>query len=914
MSGGETDRHGGAEAYDARRVVLVRYQKASSRGLRGRYVGSGLLVNDRTVLTADHVAEGTAHSCSGPGWTRPVARVLRTRDPWVDLAVIELAEHVAGIEPLGFARLDRTRVAEVTGCHAVGYPRWKRTDARYTAQITGVVPTAENLAADAPGAPTEGAVRRGLLTLVGQRNPAVPPIPAGQGALSERSGSPWGGMSGAGIVVGGLVLGVIRAHNFAEGGASLSATPITAIDELPADVSRTMWDALGVADPAALPIVPVLATPRRGRAITIPHNVPPPSVFVGRSDELERLRRSLASRYPIICIEGLGGLGKTALALEVVSRCMSTDSEFEGWPAFDGYVWISAKGRVLTLSDVLSTVASVLDQPIIAVQEPTEQRESIYRLFRQSKYLLVVDNFEDVYDVELEDFINAVPEPSKFVVTSRTSMLANVFCVPIVGLQEADALELLSTEGDRLDLPSLKSGDQPELVAIYQVTGGAPLAMKWAAGQLAQLGQTLESVLDALNSARGDIFEEIFERSWSMLSASAQRLLSVIPIFASDAVRASLHSASALADPELDDALRQLVRLNLVDVTSPLSGGRRRYSIHQLTRAFVQTKSTLTPDELDDARSIMASWHTAFCEEYANGAQTAEAVSGELPNIVNSMRWCHEHELWKPLLECSIALREFLPDRGYWNEALELGNFGISASEALNDLFHVGRLCIIPMGWVNRYREDLAAAEYWYTRGLRAFEAVGDFDRAAWARLALANILLRSGRAREGRAVAEEVRDSGVGETPARRMVVYAAALIHLSELAFEHGDYLTATELAREARALSLETGYLNSTMSASYWLGVASLRRGHLDDADMYLKESIQLNSDHGVRMGIALCSAAMAELCYEKGDADDAQSHAATARELYERLGMRRELLRLQVALDRQANRSPTDPLDR
>ena len=107
------------------------------------------------------------------------------------------------------------------------------------------------------------------------------------------------------------------------------------------------------------------------------------------------------------------------------------------------------------------------------------------------------------------------------------------------------------------------------------------------------------------------------------------------------------------------------------------------------------------------------------------------------------------------------------------------------------------------MGWVHRYRKTWTRARSWYTRGMGAFEEVGDLDRAGVARLALANIVMRSGRLEEAHALAEEVRDSGTGDTPIRRKVVYAASLIHLGEMAYERKDYQGAQELARRSQGV---------------------------------------------------------------------------------------------------------------
>ena len=171
------------------------------------------------------------------------------------------------------------------------------------------MPTAEGLESTA-----DSGLRAGWLTLVGYRIPGAPDIPAG--TLSETAPSPWGGMSGAVVVAGDLVIGVVRSHNLAAGGQSLTVTPLTAIDSLPAGLRRQFWQALGVTYPDRLPLLPDTAATSPGRVVELRgrgHLLE----LAGRDDELARLHVLLAGEQaaPVV-LYGLGGVGKSQLAVE----------------------------------------------------------------------------------------------------------------------------------------------------------------------------------------------------------------------------------------------------------------------------------------------------------------------------------------------------------------------------------------------------------------------------------------------------------------------------------------------------------------------------------------------------------------------------------------------------------------------
>ncbi len=236
------------DAVETSRIALIRFRAPDGT----LCVGSGLLINDRAILTADHVADGAGHRVDIQGRSREVSQVLRSGSPTVDLAILRLKEAIAGLTPLRCARVNQDKFGQISGCAAIGFPRWKRDgDNRRSAQVDGTIPTGEGLE------PVSGhGLQFGFLTLVGNRKPANA-IP--KGPITEAgTTTPWGGMSGAVVIAGdNWVIGVVRSINLAADGRSLTVTPLNALDDLPDRRRRDeFWEALGVRYPDALPQLP----------------------------------------------------------------------------------------------------------------------------------------------------------------------------------------------------------------------------------------------------------------------------------------------------------------------------------------------------------------------------------------------------------------------------------------------------------------------------------------------------------------------------------------------------------------------------------------------------------------------------------------------------------------------------------
>jgi hypothetical protein len=137
----------------------------------------------------------------------------------------------------------------------------------------------------------------------------------------------------------------------------------------------------------------------------IPQNLPPRGEFIGREKEMEQVRQALASRSYLVVIEGIGGIGKTALALEVAHELWE-----EGLYAV---VWTTARNRELDLNDIMDTFARTIDYPYITEFPPKEKVPEVAKLMRARKCLLVVDHFDTTIDEGVSEFLLNRPEPSK---------------------------------------------------------------------------------------------------------------------------------------------------------------------------------------------------------------------------------------------------------------------------------------------------------------------------------------------------------------------------------------------------------------------------------------------------------------------------------------------------------------------
>jgi hypothetical protein len=330
----------------------------------------------------------------------------------------------------------------------------------------------------------------------------------------------------------------------------------------------------------------------------------PPSYtnLLGVEEHVTRLTELLTTPGPpwIIALAGMGGIGKTTMA-DAVVRGSATQGSLQE------IGWVTARQTVLQWHGPLQEIAEpaltlealaeelctqLVDERI--VPSPGTQRNHVAVLrgvLKARPHLIVVDNLETITDIEaLVAALRELVTPTKFLLTSRESLFTqpDIYHYSVPELAPANALALIRQEAQARNLKSLLQASDADLMPIFEIAGGNPLALRLIAGQtyIHPLPVVLENLAKARGSQIENLYTYIYHQAWQRLDESSRRVLLALPLVtAAGAELEQLVEISEIPTEQVIRALDNLVKINLVDVRGDLY--RHRYTIHNLTRTFL---------------------------------------------------------------------------------------------------------------------------------------------------------------------------------------------------------------------------------------------------------------------------------------------------------------------------------------
>jgi predicted ATPase/class 3 adenylate cyclase/DNA-binding CsgD family transcriptional regulator len=579
---------------------------------------------------------------------------------------------------------------------------------------------------------------------------------------------------------------------------------------------------------------PPLRTPKVAHSQRLPVQL---TNFIGRQAELAELQRLLDVNR-VVTLTGAGGVGKTRLAIEVVSR--SAD-------LFGNEVWYVDLAPIADPELVAVTVARTLG---LADRPGLSTMDALKKFIGERRILVLLDNCEHLIDAIAALVVGLVSTCPRLTLlaTSREPLgVAGEVTWRVPSLSLANEAIELFTDRARLARPEFVITDRhvATVEEICRRLDGMPLAIELAAARVRAL--SLADIVDGLHDRfrlltggarnavrRQQTLRASVEWSHALLTEPERilfrRLAVFVGGFALDAAQ-SVCGGIDLADYQVFDQLGLLVDKSLVVTEN--SSDRTRYRLLETVRQYAQEKLSES-GEADAVRSRHRDYYARFAELIASGTQVGdddvlELVEAEFDNVRAAFAWCRENSDGEAALRLASSLHPLWFSLGRMHEGLAWFDSVFSTEQAGPDQ--------VPA--VVRAR---ALAD----RGMLEMNArgIGDTDDVEQA-LAMARdigdpaILIRA-------LVARGFVAAGCGESAQAHLAealglaresgdrhMLAHILGTQSSLAFMAGDPTAVLESAEEGRDVADAIGDRVTAHQCWTWLGWACMVMGDLAGA---------------------------------------------------------------------------------
>jgi tetratricopeptide (TPR) repeat protein len=662
---------------------------------------------------------------------------------------------------------------------------------------------------------------------------------------------------------------------------------------------------------------------------TVPDNLPRRASFFGRSIEMAKVLRALGpeERSWGAVIDGIGGIGKTALAIEVAYCCKDQC-------LFDAFIFVSAKQKRLepsglktetrsatTLDEFINETARALGKPAIARLMGEDKRRALLDALRTTRVLLVYDNLETLTKEEQEtlvDWLRFLPQGCKAILTSRRRAGESALWLRLEKLDWETARAIIQHESAReMRLETLWHVDETRWHQLYEETGGSPLALIWTLGLMRTRPLTFDRALEMLrqgSSRESDLQKFIYEEARRELGASDMAVLEALSLFVPSATFGALMFTANLSRTALEAVLERLSALSLVDEVGETE---EQYSLHPLTRRFA--RADLADDT--ETESVVGQRFSRYWVNYAqryggwgkDSYKTFNRLETEWENLYATASWLYEvtrklsdkagsPEVAQMLVDLASTLSFFLSFSGRWDEHIQLNEWAYDTVRDSENWRSAGWRAY-DLAWMNYKRAHISDATLWLERCSEAWErggTKGDHATALRLRGLIAQYHNEFGKAEQLLQEALNIRRS----LGAHREVAFA--LTSLGQLAQERKDhdaaqryFLEALELEHSVNDLAMHAGLCNH-------LGILALDRGRWDEALDWFQQSLSLAHEVGRVELIANSQHGLARVNEAIGHPDSALPLALEALKIYERLQDKRlaETRKLVERLKKQA----------
>lgn len=618
-----------------------------------------------------------------------------------------------------------------------------------------------------------------------------------------------------------------------------------------------------------LEIRPQAFTPSAPKTDTLPRR----GLFFGRADELSKVLRALGpnDRSWGIVLDGIGGIGKTTLAVEAAYQALDAR-------LFESVTFVSAKinrldsGEIKTLQPVAQTLdgfinetARALGRSDIGKVDSAAKPRALIAALRSTRTLLIFDNLETLSKEEQEaltDVLRDLPNGCKAMLTSRRRGGEGAVWLRLDRLDEAAARDLINEacgKDGNLAAKFARAGSSTQ--DLIDEAGGSPLALTNILGILRKRHSlSVSGAVDILRRKAEDseLLQFVFQEARKDLTINDEAALCALALFAPSADFEAWQAVAALTRPALEQVIDRLNMLSLLN----LAEGAERYALHPLTRGFVE-RSLLNEEAVrqNTSRRFVDYW-LSYAERYGGNRndsyKTYPKLAAEWDNLwaCAKLAWVmatgldvppkppeqviviHDRAAAQQVIELARALSQFLWFTGLWDEGIELGQYRHAVGLGLKDASNAG-WGAYAVAWIYYNRAEIDAAQTWAERAERAWANSNKRDQATGEQM-LGLVATQRGDLAEAEqryhSALAVYRDLG-------ERVAQAGVLNALGRVAQQQAKYAEAEQSYRQALTLAQQIDYVEGQATYTGNLAALALIRKDYAQARVWLAQAMPL-----------------------------------------------------------------------
>jgi DNA-binding SARP family transcriptional activator/tetratricopeptide (TPR) repeat protein len=640
----------------------------------------------------------------------------------------------------------------------------------------------------------------------------------------------------------------------------------------------------------------------------LPDTLPPEMVeFVGRDEELSLLIQPPGDGPRISVIEGMAGVGKTALAIHAARTAAAQ------YP--DGTFYLNFHTHdpglpTLDAAEALHRLLRMLTAPATRIPDAIGEGTALLRAQLSRRRAIVI--LDDAAGPEQIQPLLPSSGQSLFLITTRRTLsgLPGVDALTLDVLPMADAIALF-----RRVAGQSRAHDEDAAATAVQLCGRLPLAIQLAAGRLAHdypprladlIEELSQSPVPTPDAASPQVMSA-FDVSYRSLEPDHQRFFRRLGV--SPCASISLAAAAALGGVTLPEAQQALAALLDHHLLARAPGAQFRF--HDLIREYAALRATREDSEPERRRAV-----SRLLNYYLSAADQADQVlhpfrrrmpvlvsrpapatpalsakdgaadwlESEWRNILQAAQYAGRHEWKQKCADLIHVLGGFLEARAYWDEAITAHTLAVQAGRDLVDPARVAQASLElseVCQQIGRHDTALPLAE----EAMEIYRSLGDQRGVAQALDQVGLAHQRAGRSRESLAYFTEARALyGGAEDPHG----VADTLSHSGIASWQLGRYRGAMEILREALEMYRAAGDQRGEAKTLNNLGRMQLNFGyHRDALDGYQK-ALEIFREIGVAQSEAILYHNIGALYYYKGSYDEGLAAYRRALAIYREIG--------------------------